>query len=153
MPGQKQKGKKNVRRTKTRFELIEPSKGQLIAEVEDTHGGYPPRFSCKTVDGDIIIAPIQGSIMKGPKRVLVKKDNLVLLVPIDFTTGKEGTTSYYIHHVYTSEDRHQLEKKGFLEKKDKISDATKSTKVVFGVESSDKSLEKAKDEELDIDTI
>lgn len=152
MPGQRQKGKGNVRRTRTRFELAEPTGGQLIAEVEATHGGYPPRFGCRTVDDDLIIAPIQGSIAKGPKRVLVKKGDLVLLDPIDITTGKEGTKSYYIHHVYTKDDRRQLEKKGILEKKAKAAEETTS-RVVFGAESKEKEQEKAKDEEVDIDNI
>ena len=152
MPGHRQKGKGNVRRTRTRYELAEPTEGQLIAEIEATHGGYPARFGCRTVDDDLIIAPIQGSIAKGPKRVLVKKGDLVLLDPIDFTTGKEGARSYYIHHVYTKDDTRQLEKKGILEKKTKAAEET-ATRVVFGADSKEKEEVKEKDEEVDIDNI
>lgn len=153
MPGQKQKGKHNVRRTRTRFELVEPSAGQLIAEVETTHGGYPARFGCKTIDGDLIVAPIQGSIAKGPRRVLVKKGDFVLLDPLNCTTGKEGTHSYYIHHVYTNDDKRSLDKKGLLEQKTKRAEETTDTKILFGDKNDLVFDEKILDEELDIDNI
>lgn len=153
MPGQRQKGKKNIRRTRVRYELIEPSEGQQIAEIEATHGGYPARFGCRSIDGDLIVAPIQGSIAKGPRRVLVRKGDLVLLDPLEVTSGKEGMVSYYIHHVYTSEDKRQLEKKGYLEKKTKTAGETHTTDVVFGEENMLKEAEKALDEEVDIDAI
>ena len=75
----KKKGKKNIRRFKVRIELIEPGKDDEIAVIENTHGGRPPRFSCRTINDDLINAPIQGSIAKGPRRVLVKKGDFVLL--------------------------------------------------------------------------
>jgi len=153
MPGQRQKGKRNVRRTRIRYELVEPSGGQLLAHIEATHGGYPPRFGCRTINDDLIIAPIQGSIAKGPKRVLVKKGDLVLLDPTEFSTGKDCSTSYYIHHVYTASDKRELEKKGLLDKKEKTAEETTTTKIVFGMETKEREVEKEKDEEDDIDNI
>lgn len=151
MPGQRQKGKKNIRKSRVRYELVEPLEDQLIAEVEATHGGYPPRFSCKTMSGDIIIAPIQGSIAKGPRRVLVRKGDLVLLDPLKDYTTKDGKMSYYIHHVYTAGDKRELEKSGHLKAKVKTAEETKESKVVFG----DAMVEdfKEMDDEIDIDDI
>lgn len=139
MPGQKQKGKNNVKKSKVRYEFIEPTKNQLIAIIEDTHGGYPPRFGCKTIEGDKIIAPIQGSISKGPKRVLVKKGDYVLLEPIEFEKGK-----YFIHHVYQKDDNRLLQKKGYLD--NKVKD---ESNVIFG-EAVEESIEVG---ELNIDEI
>ena len=131
MPGQRQKGKGNVRRSRVRTELVEPSEGQLIAVVEATHGGYPPRFGCRTINDDLIIAPIQGSIAKGPRRVLVRKGDYVLLDMLECVSGGE---SYYIHHVYTKDDVRELSKKGMLEKMVKTADESHTTAVVIGKE-------------------
>lgn len=147
MPGQKQKGKKNLRRTKFSTELIEPIEGQLIAVVETTHGGYPPRFGCRTTNDDLIIAPIQGSIAKGPRRVLVRKGDYVLLELLECVSGTEA---YYIHHVYTKDDVANLNKKNYLDKNITKGDETKSQKVVFG----EKVVEEAKvDNDINIDDI
>ena len=153
MPGHKQKGKKNIRRTKVRFELLEPTGDQIIAVIEGTHGGYPPRFSCRTMTNELIVAPIQGSISKGPKRVLVKKDDLVLLEPLECNSG--GETKYYIHHVYTKDDKRDLEKKGHLTIKTKTAEESMQTEVVFGLEQHVEAAfaPEAVDDEVDIDNI
>lgn len=137
MPGQRQKGKKNVKRTsKNKFELVLPEEGSFIASVIATHGGRPPRFTCKTINGDEINAPLQGSIARGPKRTLVKKGFFVLLVPHEDTkitgtnTSKLAETTYYINHVYTDDDIRELQKKGFFTKPEKAEDADEDT-IVF----------------------
>ena len=122
MPGQRQKGKKNIRRFKVRIELIEPGKDDEIAVIENTHGGRPPRFSCRTINDDLINAPIQGSIAKGPRRVLVKKGDFVLLSKLECSSSD----SYYIHHVYTKNDVKELEKKGLLKKVKKVDEDEKT---------------------------
>ena len=108
MPGQKQKGKKNIKRSKTKYELVLPKNGEEIACVFAAHGGRPPRFTCKTLVGEEINAPLQGSIARGPKRTLVKKGFYVLLVPFEETkvtgtnTSKLAQTTYYINQIILS---------------------------------------------------
>ena len=149
MPGQRQKGKKNKRRTRIVFATPEPSGDQIVAQVETTHGGYPARFGCKPVDGgDVIIAPIQGSIAKGPRRVLIRKDNYVLLDKLECMSGKDA---YYIHHVYTKDDIKQLESRGYLEKKVKNADEVTQTQIIIS-DTVEKKKEES-DDEVDIDNI
>lgn len=148
MPGQRQKGKRNVRKTKYVNELIEPSKSQLICKIETCHGGYPARFSCKTLNDDIIIAPIQGSISKGPRRVMIKKGDYVLLDLIEFISSGE---SYYIHHVYTKNDVKELEKKGLLNKTVNKDSSKTDTSLIFGEQ--DKVSDVGESDDLNIEDI
>jgi len=138
MPGQKQKGKNNKRKFKSniKFELTEPDieAGEIVAVITATHGGYPPRFTCETVDGESFIAPIQGSIAKGPKRQFVKKGMYVLCVPMECDTmtmssGSLETKKMIVHHVYSDNDVKQLERKGFLKKLDVSKD---EDDIIFG---------------------
>ena len=151
MPGQRNKGKKNIRKNKVKIELIEPSNTQLIAVIEKSQGGRPPRFTCKTLDGETIIAPIQGSIARGPKRVLVKPHDYVLLDKLgDLTFGKEGSCSYYINHVYTKNDKRELEKKGYFDK-GKVEEKPDESFVIGFDQPTEE--QKEIDDELDIDNI
>ena len=154
MPGQRNKGNKNRAKTSNiRFELVEPVEDQHLAVVDTCHGGYPPRFGCKVFSTDeIIIAPIQGSIAKGPKRVLVKIGSVVLLDILQNITGKNGSKLYYINHVYSADDIKQLEKKGYLQNQINIDNETGVNIVVIGdiVKSS---VETKVNHDLDIDNI
>jgi hypothetical protein len=135
MPGQRQKGKKNARKNRAiQYELPEPTDKNLIAVVKKSQGGRPPRFVVNTIYGDEYVAPIQGSIARGPKRVLVKPGNYVLLIPFEDSVcgtnvSNESKTKYYINHVYTSDDVRTLDKKGFLKKK--TLEETEEAEIVF----------------------
>ena len=137
MPGQRQKGKKNVRKNRViQYELPEPTDENLIAVVKKSQGGRPPRFVVNTINGDEYVAPIQGSIARGPKRVLVKPGNYVLLIPFEDSlcgtnVSKESKTKYYINHVYTSDDVRTLDKKGFLKKKTVEGTEETEAEIVF----------------------
>ena len=151
MPGQRQKGKKNKRRTRIVFATPEPEGDQILAQVETTHGGYPARFGCKPIDGsDVIIAPIQGSISKGPRRVLIRKEDYVLLDKLECATGKD---SYYIHHVYTKDDLKHLESRGHLIKKATSAEESTNTKIIISDVVEQKAEKIEEDEEIDIDNI
>lgn len=135
MPGQKRKGRNNKRKIKVKFELVQPNidEGEIIAVVTATQGGYPPRFTCETIDGESFVAPIQGSIAKGPKRQFVKKGMYVLCVPMKCDSLTMNSNSLeskrmIIHHVYSDKDVRELDKKGFLKK---VSDF-KDDEIVFG---------------------
>lgn len=149
MPGKKQKGKKNVRKSRFQVGLELPSGDRKIATVEATHGGYPANFGCRTLDDELIIAPIRGSMSKGPKRVIIRKEDYVLLDLMDCASRD----SWYICHVYTKDDVKQLEKMGLLEVAEKAAVETKETQVVFG---NSKGVDEEKvdeKDELDIDDI
>lgn len=154
MPGQKQKGKKNVRVERNKHFFVEPdfSLGHLIAVIKNTHGGYPPRFTCQSINGEEFVAPIQGSIAKGPKRQLVRKEDTVLCIPMECDTMTMNTNSleskkFIIHHVYDKDDIRILEKKGYLSKKT-ISKEEDMVIIGDGVKE-----EKAEISELDISLI
>ena len=138
MPGQRNKGKKNVRKNRViQYELPEPTDKNLIAVVKKSQGGRPPRFVVITINGDEYVAPIQGSIARGPKRVLVKPGDYVLLIPFEDSVcgtnvSKESGTKYYINHVYTSDDVRTLDKKGFLKKKTLEETEETEAEIVFG---------------------
>ena len=151
MPGKKQSGKKNVRKSRTQTGLELPKDNQQIAIVEATHGGYPAHFGCRTINDDLIIAPIRGSMSRGPKRVIVKKEDYVLLDLMDCTSRD----SWYINHVYTKDDIKQLNKLGLLDAKEKSAADTKETQVVFGTgPACEGNADKTADEdEMDIDDI
>lgn len=137
MPGQKNKGRKNVRKNRViQYELPEPTDENPIAIVKKSQGGRPPRFVVNTINGDEYVAPIQGSIARGPKRVLVKPGNYVLLIPFEDSVcgtnvSKESKTKYYINHVYTSDDVRTLDKKGFLKKKTVEGTEETEAEIVF----------------------
>jgi len=128
MVGQRQKGKNNKKKSKVRYEMVEPSEEQKIAIVEDSLGGYPPRFSVNTIDEVKYIVPIQGSIAKGPRRVIVKRGDYVLLDKLEGVSGDK----YYINHVYTKDDVRELTKKGYLEKKVKKADEVSGDRIFIG---------------------
>lgn len=143
MPGQKQKGKKNVRGERNKHYFIEPNllNNDIVATIEATHGGYPPRFTCKTVDGEEFIAPVQGSIAKGPKREFVKKGMVVLCVPMECDTMTNSSNSIeskkmIIHHIYKAEEVKELERRGYMNKKG-IKKDSQQDQVVIGNNTND----------------
>jgi hypothetical protein len=83
-----------------------PSANQVLAVIVDRYGGSPPCFSCESLDGRTFKAKVQGSIAKGPRRVMVRLGDFVLLDRMESLTWKPR----YIHHVYTCRDRERLAK-------------------------------------------
>ena len=150
MPGQRQKGKGNVRKFRKR-EIKYPTAEEPLAIITDTFGYC--NFGCeKILDKSSVLAKPLNSFSKGPRKVLLKKNDYVLLKPLGYTLGKSGKQGFQIIYIYNIDELKELKKKGFLESQIQNLENTQESKILFGEENSIKE-DILEDEELDIDNI
>ena len=103
--------KKHVKRHGYIMELKyrNDEEGEEYAEILSEMGNC--RFEVKLISDDTIyIAKAKGTLIKGPKRERLQKDDLVLLQLDNSTSEKK----YYIIHKYSPDDRKMLKKAGQL---------------------------------------
>ena len=98
--------KKHIQIKGTKELVIRDEKtGEEYAEVLNPLGDC--RFECQLLNGEKVIASLRGSLVKGPKKQFIKKEDFVLL---QITEDK----TYYIIHKYSPDDKKKLARQGEL---------------------------------------
>jgi len=98
--------KKHVQIKGTKELVLRDEKaGEVYGDVLTPVGDC--RFECQLLNGEKVIASLRGSLVKGPKKQFIKKEDFVLL---QITEDK----TYYIIHKYSPDDKKKLARQGEL---------------------------------------
>lgn len=111
------------RKTTKKSEMVYKDEGEEYAYVLAEKGNC--RFECRLVDGTLCMAKAKGSLIKGPKKNKILKEDLVLL-QLDMCTTER---KFYIIHKYDSDQVRLLRKRGEIP--DTLMSEDKESEIVF----------------------
>lgn len=119
---QRNKNNKNKKGLRTLVEnaFIEPNikEGDIVAKIVSINGGYPAVVTCVTKDGVEFKATIKGTMSRGPKKQILRPDDIVLCQSLDFDTNKDlslDSRKMYVNHKYDKNDVKELKKRGYYD--------------------------------------
>jgi len=118
------------RKTVKKSEMVYKDEGEEYAYVLAEKGNC--RFECRLVDGTLCMAKAKGSLIKGPKKNKILKEDLVLL-QLDMCTTER---KFYIIHKYDSDQIRLLKK--CKEIPDTFMCEEKESEIIFENEEEDK---------------
>jgi translation initiation factor IF-1 len=123
--------KKHIKNIHTNRELIISSKTDLETYGQVLSAKGDARFEVKLIHNNLlIIAKTRGSLIKGPQKKRIDKDDYVLIQQDSLATDGK----YYIIHKYSKEDIKKLKRLGELNTINDISDSDDENKTKILIE-------------------